>query len=71
MNEGRYSSTVMVKCVKIGMMNHKCMYKLYIERIVFIKSTSSHANPASCVTMEQGTELDPTCVRLLSPQHQF
>jgi hypothetical protein len=32
---------------------------------------SSHASPAVCVAMEQGTELDPACVRLLSPHTSF
>lgn len=73
MNGGRYSSNVVVKYLKIGMMNLKCVYKLYMEHYayVFITSSSSHANPAFCVAMEQGTELDPTCVRLLSPHTSF
>lgn len=66
MNEESYSWIVMVKCLKIGMMNHKCVYKLCMEHFVFI-NTSNHASPAVCVAMEQGTELDPACVRLLSP----
>jgi hypothetical protein len=72
MNEESYSSTVMIKCLKIGMMNHKCVYKLYMEHFVYVFiSTSVHANPAFCVTMEQGTELDPAYVRLLSPHTSF
>lgn len=53
------------------MMNHKCVQILHGTFSVCVYYTSSHASPAVYVAMEQGTELDRVCVRLLSPHTIF
>jgi hypothetical protein len=59
----------MTKCLKTGMMNLKYAC---IECFLFVFiNTSSHASPAACVVMEQGTELDPACIRLPRPHTGF
>jgi hypothetical protein len=62
----------MTKCLKTGMMNLKCVCTDFtLNTFCSCISTSSRASPAVCVGMEQGTELDPACVRLPRPHTSF
>jgi hypothetical protein len=67
-----YSSSVMSKHSKTGMMNLNYMYKVFSEHFLFVfMNASSHASLAVYVAIVQGTELDPACVRLPSPHTIF